>query len=74
MGYTKRNWACPFYTSDAFCVIRCEMGRIKFFDFRAEVDYADRYCGNACGWRECTLARSYCDYYERITNDGEKRR
>lgn len=72
MGYTHLTWSCPFYKSDDKCVIRCEAGRMKFFDFKAEIEYANKYCADPAGWQECTLARNCCRYYERKKDDGEK--
>lgn len=52
--------------------IHCEGGRMEFPDRKAAVEYADRYCASQNGWKECSVAASLLQYYERSTT-GERK-
>ena len=59
MHYSRRNWCCPFFRYDEKCVVHCEDGSVvKLKDRQVFAEYADRFCGNARGWKECQIAAS----------------
>lgn len=60
-GYSHKKWACPFFTWDEKFKVHCEGGCMKFRD-RKEA-----------GWKDCTVAQSVENYYER-TEQNEKKR
>lgn len=45
---------------------------MDFPDRKAATEYADRYCAHRSGWRECSVAASLLEYYERST-DAERK-
>ena len=66
MGFSKRKWCCPYFTSDEADIIRCRRGRIPFPDRKSKCQYAAKYCGSAKGWCSCTLAKQFNADYERM--------
>ncbi len=60
---------CPFYRRDYPLKLNCEGGKLVFPDRKAAKGYIDRYCSNKCGWKECPVAQSLVDYYERQDNE-----
>lgn len=66
------TYKCPFYMWDRRKEIRCECCKVDFHDGTGKQKYADRYCTDLNGWRDCTIAKSLLDYYERTEDDGEK--
>ena len=70
MMYSKRLWACPFFRWDEREQIHCEGGVVSFPDRESCAGYAGKYCGSVQGWKDCTIAKSMADYYERTESDG----
>lgn len=62
---TIRAWSCPFYTWSERLGVHCEGGRLRFPDKDAADEYANRYCAENSGWKNCTVARALLRYYER---------
>lgn len=71
-GYTHKSWACPFFSWDEKCKVHCEGGCIKFRDRREAGDYQDRYCASVTGWKDCTMAKSAVEYYERTEKNAKR--
>lgn len=71
-GYTHKSWACPFFKWDEKCKVHCEGGCVKFRDRREAGDYQDRYCASVTGWKECTMAKSAVEYYERTEKNAKR--
>ena len=46
---------------------------MEFPDRKAATEYADRYCADLNGWKECSVAASLLRYYERKEDQCEKR-
>ena len=66
MHYSRRTWCCPFFRFDEKCIVHCEDGSIvKLKDKALFAEYADRFCGNAQGWRQCQIAHYLERCYER---------
>lgn len=65
MGYSNRTWMCPFFGWDEKTKIHCEAGRIVFGDDASLRAYAERHCGSITGWKSCTMAKNWMDYYAR---------
>ena len=64
-SYYHRAFACPYYTSDAKGVLRCEGGSVRMRR-PALLSYAERFCCNPQGWERCTLAQAVtADYNKR---------
>lgn len=72
--YSHRNWACPFFKWDECDKIHCEGGRLVFRSRESITDYADRYCGSVDGWQRCTIAASIETYYDRLHEDGVRKK
>lgn len=71
MHYSRRIWCCPFYTSDEKFTVHCEGGnRFRVKNKRIFSAHADRYCGNAKGWKDCPTAAALEELYR--TNGGGK--
>lgn len=62
MGYSHRNWACPYYRSDKPDRVYCYGGTIKFPDRKSLIEYANKYCGKADSWSKCSVAAAWTDY------------
>lgn len=60
-----RTYDCPFWKWDEKLCTHCEGGRMTFPNDDAKQDYIARYCANLTGWKDCTIASSLMDYYER---------
>lgn len=73
MGYSHRNWACPYYRSDKPDRVYCCGGTIKLPTRKNLIDYADRYCGSASGWKNCSIAVAWTKYYEGGNNEEANR-
>lgn len=59
MHYSRRTWCCPFYRYDKKCEVHCEDGSlVRLKDKQVFAQFADRFCGNAQGWRQCQIAAS----------------
>lgn len=65
-GYTHKSWACPFFSWDERLCVHCECGsRVRFYDQQEAGAYQDRYCASVNGWKDCTVAASLLQYYDR---------
>ena len=56
-SYSHKYWSCPYYSSDERLCLRCEGGRVRFETHEELADYADSYCADPRGWKECSLAQ-----------------
>lgn len=71
--YSKLYWSCPFYKWDERLKIHCEGNRIAFHDQKGIQDYANQHCASPSGWKNCSIAKSLLEYYER-KEQSEKHR
>ncbi len=62
--YSNKTWVCPFYQWSKKEDIYCEGGVLKFPDWQAMSDYADKYCASF-GYEGCGIAQALTEFYER---------
>lgn len=72
-GYSHKKFACPFFTWDEKFKVHCEGGCVKFRDRKEAGEYQDRYCASVTGWKDCTVAKSVENYYERTEENAKKK-
>lgn len=73
MGYSNKNWRCPYFSWDEHCAVHCELGqRVRFPDDSAAAAYTYKYC---CSFEysECSIAAMLNDYYERMDADVKQK-
>ena len=74
--YTKKIFVCPFYTSNAKGVVRCEGGNISFPDRELSREYFDSFCASY-EWGRCSIAKALVNFYEKsntLPADGRRKR
>lgn len=69
--YYHREIKCPYYTGNRPYELGCEISEIEFRDKRSINYHIDHYCGS-WNWEQCSLARTYTNYYERGGNHEYK--
>lgn len=64
VGYSGRKFQCPFFRWDERQKVHCEGGAVclPVPELRR---YMDRYCSSLQGWRDCPIAKSLEEYYDR---------
>jgi len=71
MHYSRRTWCCPFYRYDEKNKVHCEGGSVFCVrDKSIFAAHADKYCGNAKGWRLCQIAVALEEFYEKRERMG----
>lgn len=61
-----RTWQCPFYVRHSGAKVYCEGGcQIALPDRQSSDEFFDKYCAHIQGWKECSVAESKLDYYDR---------
>ena len=69
-----KTYCCPFYRWEEALSVHCEGGCVRFPDKETRNDYLDQYCSaNPC-WEHCSIAAALQGYYERMIDNGRKRR
>ena len=63
MGYTKKLFICPFYTSNDKGVVRCQGGNICLHNNAELRKYYIKYCASD-NWEKCSIAKSLVNFYE----------
>lgn len=61
---------CPFFRSERKLCLNCEMAQLRFHSRRQRAEYVRRYCANAKGWQDCTVAAQLCREYEQEETNG----
>lgn len=61
---------CPFVKTNVVdhaggFRISCEHGKLNFYEKESARNYINKYCGSEYGWKECSLACSLMQYYEK---------
>lgn len=61
---------CPYVLTDCKSKrgdlqLNCECGSLRFADKTEYNLFIDRYCGSIEGWKQCTLAKTLNEFYER---------
>ncbi len=59
------TWCCPFFTWEEKNCVHCEGAKLRFGTAEGRLDYARRFCANASGWKDCTLAQNLVREFER---------
>lgn len=60
-----RVFECPFFKWEEKLRIHCEAGVLDFMSRDGYKDYCDKFCGDALGWKGCTLAQNLGMEYEK---------
>lgn len=63
-NYTNKIFICPFYTSNAKGLVRCEGGNISFCNEALSKEYFDCFCASY-NWKGCSIARALVGFYEK---------
>lgn len=68
-GYSNKTWICPFFRRDEKMRIHCEGGGVDLPERATFLEYANRYCANLEGWKDCSIAAQMLRYYEQKTEE-----
>ena len=71
--YTNKIFICPFYTSNAKGLVRCEGGHISFRNEALSKEYFDSFCASY-NWQKCSIASSLVRFYENTNAIEPKKR
>lgn len=72
MGYSGRNWQCPFFRWDEREGLHCEGGCVRFRSKETYSGYTKQFCCRTDGWEKCTLAKALIGQYEEEERRKEK--